>query len=747
MDIILFKSDWKRYPGATVDYQTKNTSFLTTALKFKMMGVDNYAFCLALINPSLAGVDPFDSNLTIEQTVSITIEIRRNPWYYFREIGKAPGASGKAPGPINANRANISAWWCFFNHITYILTQPRQTGKSFSIDHLMTLLYAVYCKDTSINLLTKDDKLRVANVDRLKKIYEELPRYLRFKKNTDVWNTDELGIGELGNKYKTHVPNPSEKRAYNIGRGLTTAILHIDEAPFQVNIRVSFGAATAAMGAAIDDARAAGEPYGIIMTTTAGKIDDPDGKFIYEIICSSALWTEKFYDCLNEEDLHDLVRKHSKSNPNKKTFGKSDVSRGELSIYGCFSHIQLGYTDEWLSEQLERTRQEGLDADRDYFNKWTSGSIKSPLPPNILEIIKASVTDVLHTEIASVGSYITRWYIDEDQIDSYMAKNPTVVGIDTSSAIGKDEISFVMVDVKTGATICTGAYNETNITQFSLWLVQMAERYPKIVYVIENRSTGQAVIDNLLLFMPEKGIDPFKRVFNWIINDPIKYSDYYDQARSNLHRRDPNLYNKVKGKFGFATSGSGQTARDRLYSHTLKSACKYSAKDIRDHALAEQICALTNINGRIDHPEGGHDDMVIGWLLAHWFLTDAKNLQHYGIDSASILAQSKTEKNDPIERYDEYMQSMIRSQIDELVDELNMQQDEYVCDYLEAKIKKLSESIKYNDQVIASIDAILTKSKEIRLRRKGNSRGADYLYDKKGVVNYDRYTGVSFLSM
>lgn len=746
MDIILFKEDWKKYPGAIVDYKTNNTSFLNVALKFKMMGVKNYAFCLALIDSSLQGIDPLSPNLTIDQTVRITIEIRRNPWYYFREIGKAPGQSGKAPGPILANRANISAWWCFFNHVTYILTQPRQTGKSFSIDHLMTLLYAVYCKDTSINLLTKDDKLRVSNVDRLKKIYEELPRYLKFKKSTDVWNTDELGIGELGNKYKTHVPNASEKRAYNIGRGLTTAILHIDEAPFQVNISVAFGAATASMGAAIEAARLANEPYGIIMTTTAGKIDDPDGGYIYKIIQDAALWTEKFYDCKDESDLESIVRKHSKQNDMKLSFEKESATKGSYTIYGCFSHIQLGYTDEWLAKELERTRQEGLDADRDYFNKWTSGSVKSPISPNTLETIKASVCEVSHTDIASIGSYITRWYIDENEIENYMRNNYTVVGIDTSSAIGKDYISFVMMDVKTGSTVCVGSYNETNITQFSMWLVQLSERYPNLIFMIENRSTGQAVIDNLLLFMPEKNIDPFKRVFNWIVNDPIKYSDYYEQARSSVSRRDRNLYNKVKGKFGFATSGTGQTARDKLYSNTLKSACKYSAKDIKDRPLAEQICALTIINGRIDHPDGGHDDMVIGWLLAHWFLTEAKNLQHYGIDSSAILSQSKSQKDDPSDLYNDYMNVLLKNQINTLVEELQTQDDEFISSYLETKIKRLSEEIIYADNEVASIDALINQAKEEKLRKRGIARNSNMMKDNFGKINYDRISGVSFIS-
>jgi hypothetical protein len=137
--MILFKEDWDKpeNKSAIADYTTSNKSFVELAAKLKMMGIENYDFMLALHIPQLRGINPFSKNLTQEQIALISIEAKINPWYYFREIARVPATAGFDDVPLNANRANISLYWLFFNHVTTMLIQPRQTGKSLSTDELM----------------------------------------------------------------------------------------------------------------------------------------------------------------------------------------------------------------------------------------------------------------------------------------------------------------------------------------------------------------------------------------------------------------------------------------------------------------------------------------------------------------------------------------------------------------------------------------------------------------------------------
>ena len=77
--MILFLEDWKKYAEAIVHLETKNDSFIRFAGLLKYMGVKNYAFCLALMDPTLKDIDPFSPDLTVKQIAAIARECKRNP--------------------------------------------------------------------------------------------------------------------------------------------------------------------------------------------------------------------------------------------------------------------------------------------------------------------------------------------------------------------------------------------------------------------------------------------------------------------------------------------------------------------------------------------------------------------------------------------------------------------------------------------------------------------------------------------
>ena len=523
---------------------------------------------------------------------------------------------------FEANRGNMAAYWLFFNHVTFILIQIRQTGKSLSIDGLMTLLLNIVCTNTDINLLTKDDVLRSKNIARLKDIDFELPHYLKQRGKGDINNTEELTVKSLSNTYRAHVPQKSPKMALNLGRGLTSPIFHIDEGPFQSNISISLPAALSAGTAARDMARKNDEPYGTILTTTAGKKDDKDGRFVYNLLSNSAEWNEKLFDSENIEELEKIIRTNSRS--------------GELRVNCTFNHRQLGKTDQWLKQAIEDAMVSGEDADRDFFNIWTSGTMSSPLPLHVMEKIKKSITDHLYVSIDKPGSYVTKWYIPENTIAQRMSNGNYILGIDSSDAGGGDDISLVLTDVYTGETIAAGNYNETNLITFSEWLCSWFVRFSNITGIIERRSTGAMILDYLLLMLPAKNIDPFKRLFNRVVNDHDIDPEKFRDINMSMGRRRSNVYVDYKRSFGFSTSGSGLGSRSELYSTTLQNAAKNIGDVIKDKTIVNQILGLIIKNGRVDHQDGEHDDMVIGWLLCFWLITQGKNLSFYGIDAKNI---------------------------------------------------------------------------------------------------------------
>ena len=704
--MILFASDWKKYPRAIVDGKTSNASFLRLASVYKAMGIENHAFILALLNPELQGVDPYSPLLTPEQMAMIALECKFNPWYFFREIAKAPASSSDVAMRLQANRGNIALYWLFFNHITQFLIQPRQTGKSFSTDALMILLLNVICVATKINLLTKNDNLRRANVQRIKEMMEELPPYLFLKGPDDLNNTEEITINALSNRYSTHVPQASPKRADLMGRGLTTAVMHVDEGPFQENIEIALKAALPAMSAAIEDAKREGAPYGTIFTTTAGKQDDRDGKFIYTEMMESAPWTEKLLDCKNLVELETTIRANG---------------RGKVRVRCVFNHRQLGKPDEWMRRVLEESFASGESANRDFFNMWTAGSLTNPIPVHLLERLAGSRMEPMETEISSTDRYITRWYIPGDEIHARMANGKFVLVLDTSEAIGKDDIGLLLIDVATGETVASGTFNETNLIKFARWLLKWFIRFENITGLLERRSTGGMIMDYLIVYMLEAGIDPFKRLFNTVVQDYREKPEQFDEIRKPLNRRDPRIYDTLKNSFGFSTTGGdGTYSRNGLYSSTLMMAAKRGCDYAYDGTLIDQITALINKNGRVDHPKDGHDDMVIAWLLGYWFMTKAVNVGFYGIDSRLLLSKNHdlSKPEEIVSTQDEEVQTALREKIEKMAEDLGKERDKFVAQRLEQQIRSTMRHIVVKEDEIFSVDELLRTAKEKRVEKK-----------------------------
>ena len=736
--MILFLQDWLRYPGSKPNYDTKNESYLKLAGTYYAMGIKNYAFMLALHDQSLKGIDPFSPLLTELEMIKIAIECKVNPWYYFREIAKVPARSGSDAVPLLANRGNIALYWCFFNHVMTYLVQIRQTGKSISTDVLDSYLLNIRCRGTTINLLTKDDALRSENIQRLKDIIDEMPFYLKQRSKKDLDNTELINISSLGNWYKAHLPQKAKKFALNTGRGMSSPIFRVDEGPFQANIEISLPAALAAGVAMRNKARANNEPYGTTLTTTAGKKDDPDGRYFYQQICAAAEWTEKFFDAKDATELEVMIRAVSRGLKEKMRVG-DEVIRGEFAVNITMNHRQLGYDDAWLLTALEETKSVGDAADRDFFNRWTSGSLSSPLSIQQMEIIRGSQKEPLYVEDCKIGSFRVpcRWYIPKDSIEMYMAKNSSILSADTSDGAGGDDISLSLTDVKSGMLIASFNVNQVNLLAFSEWV---CERWiiqcPNVTLIPERRSSAIALIDHLLLILPDRGIDPFKRIFNRIVNDPDENKTAYEEIKLPLSRRPHDIYVRYKKAFGWATSGGGMTSRSDLYSTTLISAARNCGHMVNDKTTIDQILSLETRNGRVDHAPGEHDDAVIGWLLGHWMLTKAKNLLHYGIQVTDILSRNRGgSENGGVITKEQREQIFYRDKIKELLGKLEQEQNEIISMKIENELRFYNSKLIIEENEVLSLDELISKTKETKKQNIISKNRNHY-----GTGIYDRYT-------
>lgn len=714
---ILFLEDWKYNPGAIIDTETTNRSFVRLAALYRDMGIRNHSFLLALHDKSLQGVDPLDPNLSIEQLYAIGLECKSNFWYYIREIARVPG-SGTISKHITANRGNIALYWLFLNHVTLSLIQPRQTGKSFGVDQLMAWILNIASTDTYIAMMTKDDTLRSRALNRLKDIIDEIPYYLRQKTRNDAANTEELTIKRLNNTYRGMLSNKSVKAAHKAARGLTAHIFHIDELAFIDNIGTVIPAAIPSVTAARALAEGKNEPYGIIYTTTAGKKDDEDGKYAYELIQGSAIWTEKFLDTKDNDDLESIVRLNS--------------SEGKFRVNCTFNHRQLGYTDEWLKEQLELTRSTGEAADMDYFNIWSAGSQTSPFSAEQADKVRASQILDPYVEICKPYNYIVRWYIPLSQIEQRMSTSHYILSLDTSDAIGNDDLAMVLQDIATGEVLAASNVNETNLLVYTEWISTWLIKYDNVTFIPERKSSGPTMIDILTVLLIQHDINPFKRIFNMVVQEKDTYPERFEEIDKRYSYDPVGIVNKYKKHFGWATSSGGITSRSELYSTTLINGVKTTHSTIRDSKLIDQMLSLVIKNNRVDHVTGKHDDLVIAFLLGHWLITQGRGLAYYGINTRDILKDNLVlrEEQTSGSSYEYGRQMHIQKQVEDLLLQISEERDDNVVMKMEFRLKKLLNELNNQDAIYA-VDQLLQNikdSKRMKRRLKDNNHS-----------NYRRY--------
>lgn len=685
--MILRKEDWKYYPDAIVDMETKNESFLRHAAALRAMKVEHWYCGLALMDPKLQGVDPHDPNLDAETKQRVVVEMFFNPWYFFREVVRIPQDGGD-PVMFKLHRGSFALFWAFFNNIDIALLLIRQQGKTIALSALICYLMRIL-KNSRTILMTRGSDLRSETIIKIKQIRDTLPAYCWVHSKDDADNTEIFTYNSRSNKLLTCIAQNSENSALNAARGITSARLISDETAFTKFIRIMLPAALAAGTTARNIAEVEGIPYGNVFTTTPGKRDEPDGKFVYDMFHEGYYWDESLMDVNTRDELIELINHGSKGD--------------RTLIHAPFTHRQLGMTDAELYKAMSNaggTREEKL---RDFGLQWTAGSLSSPLTVDEAKMVNDSVIQVKHIETFP-NCYCLRWYYDRDEIATKM-KTKHIIGLDTSDAVGRDNISLVMINSETLEVACTAIVNESNLIVFANWMADILVKYENTILVIERKSSAPTIIDSLLIALPARGVEPTRRMYNGIVqnrnDDDLDLKEFKRYSRP----REERFYELYRKYFGFVTTG---TARKTLYGEVLQTAVRMAGNAIHDKGLASEILALVVKDGRIDHKASGHDDCVIAWLLACWFMLNGRRLEYYGVSNRILLSRHRvnaTGEEFDLEEYEreEALQSELSGQIDSLCSQIAKNRNPMLKTKLERKLRILLSSLKLDTSAAATI--------------------------------------------
>ena len=700
--MILRESDWKYFPDAVAHYETKNASFLKLAYIHKKQGIKHWYGCLALTKASLKDVNAHANNLTLDQKAQVVHEFFVNFWYYFREVSMVP-QDGSDPVPFQIHRGSFALIWAFFNNIDIALLLIRQQGKTIALAALLVYLKRVL-KNARTLLITKDSGLRIETISKMKQMRDALPGYAWSHSRNDADNTEIFTYVSRSNKLITAIAQNSKESALNAGRGLTAARLVSDETAFTKFVRIMLPAALAAGTTARRIAEAEGIPYGNIFTTTPGKRDEEDGKYVFTMFHDGMYWEESFLDIESRERLADIVYRG----------GKGD----RTLIHAPFTHRQLGLTDLDLYKAMSNaggTREEKM---RDFGLRWTAGSLSSPLTVDESNMVSDSVKEVAHTEIFA-NNYVVNWYYTEMEKQIKM-QSKHILGLDTSDAVGRDNIQLHICNSENLETAGTATVNESNLIVFANWLSDIMTKYPETILVIERKSSAATIIDSLLLTLPIRGIEPTRRIFNRIVQDRDSNDSDFIEFKKSAKPRSEKFYEIYRKHFGFITSG---TSRKLLYGEVLQTAVRMAGDKIKDKGLASELLALVVKDGRIDHKASGHDDAVIAWLLACWFMLFGKRLDYYGVSNRILMKRMSSKGrgedfDDESYEREEEEQSRLHDEIDNLCTVISTNKNPFLRSKYERQLRVLLSKLKLDTTQAATVGELqeLIKNEKLQSR-------------------------------
>lgn len=558
-----------------IHYNTTNNSFLKVHLFLKKKGIKNNAFFLELYDEKLKDINPLDEeNLSDDIKRRVIVELTRNPWYFLREVCVFPDS-----GRYEAHLGNIAFSYCAFNNINHYVILPRQTGKTAG--EMAILVWLMYFGASNANMMLyaqSDDKLD-DNMGRIKAIRDKLPSYLRLNTTKDK-NGEVIGYKTLGNSVSRMAPGKSEEIANQKFRGRSNVINNYDEFAFIPHIKQQYQSSVLAYMEVARKAERDGRPHYIAITTTAGYLNTKEGVYAFNFLQNCLPWSEDLYD-ISIEDLRTQIKNNAKND----------------YVYIEYQYWDLGKSDDYFEQQCKALEYDKDAIDREVLCKWKAVSTVHPLGQQVLSLLDKNKRQPIHTVILN-KIFRMKMYKDPETLDWSI---PYIIGGDCANNVGSDYSALVVLNPYTYEVVATIRTNMFSTMLFAGMLADLMTKYfYRSILVLERNLNGATIIDRLV----EINFSLASRIYG-----PL------DEKTKQIK------------EFGINTN---EQSRKMVYGQVLKIAVDDSYDRIYDRVIIDEISALiTTRNGRIDHPVGGHDDLLISYLFTRWFLLFGNNIDRY----------------------------------------------------------------------------------------------------------------------
>lgn len=586
------------------DFKTTNKSFIEVHLQLKMLGVNNNAFHLLLLNPLLQGIDPHDPDITPQQAMMVIQECKLNMFYYLREVVRVEEQGSGELIKFRMDRGTLAAAYHFANNINFYLMKPRQTGKTVGINAMLSWAFKFCGPNGDFLFSCYREDLAKKNLRGMRTILSHLPKYMQ-NMGTKAVDASGKTVRKTDNitKYREPAQNnsamvsqcaSSEDAAETIGRGYTHIYQFFDEAEFTKYIDIIVKVSGMSFNTASQNARKNHSGYCRIFATTPGNLADTKAcQSAMKIVKDALPWSERHYD-ENPADYKRLIK-------HKSVF---------RVVYIEYDYKQLGYGEDWFIEAVSNVGADPDKVRREILLQRFSGNSDSPFTVDEIEELDANQDKPIAIKKLN-RIYDILFYEKPKKERLYF------IGIDPSDGTGSDNYAITVLDPYTLRVVAEFRSPYMTIdgcVDLTTWMCDTYFNNPLIV--IERNRNGGAVVERF----------KSSKLRNRIYSSPEANTDN-ERIRDKL---DDNGFIKeefIRNKY-FGTNTTPSTRQVMM--NLLLDMVHFSRHLVTSKYIVDDIKKLVVKNNKIQAAAGKHDDSVMSWLMTLYLLYYGKRLERYG---------------------------------------------------------------------------------------------------------------------
>ena len=606
----------------TICYQmsTTNKSFIKMHYLLKSMGIQNNRFFLALLDPDLAGISPFDPNLNFMMKQKVLREVTNNFWYFVREVVRVPAPGVPGGVQFELHRANLAMYFCMMYNLDIFEEIPRQLGKTIAAVIRYLWIYNFGTSYSEISFLNKkldDSKL---NLSRLKAIRDLLHTYLRMdqsfaengKKIKGKSTVEFIHNPNNSNEIKATASAKSEILAASLLRGRTLSLVWGDEWAFiPYNMTIFINAVPAIKTAKMNAARM-GKQFGILLTTTAGMLTTQEGQAANEMRKDSTKFHERWYD-LTYPQIMEIINSNLKSN----------------FVHIRYSYQQLGKDEAWFASSCKDMLWKWNDIRREVLLEWSESSENCPFTKEELETIKNYCREPVDSKLI-MGKYILNIYNNTIPLrPDYVPKYPPIIGVDVSGGYYHDASAVTIIDSLTTSVIADFQDNSISPIDLARFIYEVVCRYyPNAVINVErNGGYGASVIAKLL--------------------EPKLKPNLYFEIKARIIEEKKDGIRVIRKKQKTKVFGLDSSKYKRyLLIELLRERVQYHKDKFVSPVIYDEMQHMeTKRNGKVEHSSTSHDDQVFSYLMALYVWYEGIDLrERYNIQKSSIKTDDQIDE-------------------------------------------------------------------------------------------------------